>query len=138
MEKTSHSSKSDLLSGKVNTANSGSDKIAKARSLIGKIIRKDGREYGCIIEIKSYGKGSDTKCIAITDIGLKIDADSILRMIANAKRGEVFYPEGSLYSRSSFRIPRSSRGGSAITGSSEIDDKSIDFYRRNYKDGYKS
>jgi|TARA_R110000824_G_scaffold350587_1_gene537502 hypothetical protein len=93
-------------------------RLAKARTLIGNIIRKDGVDYGRIVKIISMGNGYDTKCVAVTDKDIKIDAESIFRLLAHANGCEKFYPDGTDYSVRVMRSPKRKGSGRALTGNS--------------------
>jgi len=92
--------------------------LAKARMLIGNIIRKDGVDYGRIVEIISIGSGYDTKYVAVTDKDIKIDVGSILRILAQNNGPEKFYPDGTDYSVRAMRSPKRKGSGRALTGNS--------------------
>ena len=113
-------------------------RVKKARTLEGKVIRKNGVDFGEIVKIITIGNGYDFKLVAITDKDFKIDVNSIWRAIANVNGPEKFYPEGSQYSERIMRSPRRKGGGKALNGSSEIDDKSQEFVKRHYSKGYKT
>ena len=122
-------------------------KINKARKLIGKIIQKDGQDYGKIVEIVTIGD----KIVAITkkycynpgemeiDVTtLRIDVASIFRVLAKSTASEKHYPDGSSYSRRVMRTPKSKGKGRALTGKHGIDDTQIAYYEKYYKKGYQT
>ena len=109
-------------------------KIKKARKLIGKVIQKDGQDFGKIIEIVTIGD----KIVAITDKEIKIDVASIFRVLARNNGSEKHYPDGSSYSRRVMRTPKSKGRGRALTGKHGIDDTQIAYYEKYYKKGYKT
>ena len=122
-------------------------KINKARKLIGKIIQKDGQDYGEIVEIVTIGD----KIVAVTkkyrynpgemeiDVtSFRIDVASIFRVLARNNGNEKHYPDGSSYSRRVMRTPKSKGKGRALTGKHGIDDTQIAYYEKYYKKGYKT
>ena len=109
-------------------------KIKKARKLIGKVIQKDGQDFGKIIEIVTIGD----KIVAITDKELRIDVASIFRVLARNNGSEKHYPDGTSYSRRVMRTPKAKGKGRALTGKTSIDDTQIAYYEKYYKKGYKT
>ena len=122
-------------------------KINKARKLIGKIIQKDGQDFGKIVEIITIGD----KIVAITkkycynpgemeidETTFRIDVASIFRVLARINGSEKHYPDGSGYSRRVMRTPKSKGRGRALTGKHGIDDTQIAYYEKYYKKGYKA
>ena len=109
-------------------------KLKKARKLIGKIIQKDGRDFGKIVEIVTIGD----KIVAITDKELRIDVASIFRVLARNNSSEKHYPDGTSYSRRVMRTPKSKGKGRALTGKHGINETQIAYYERYYKKGYKT
>lgn len=107
----------------------------RARKLIGKIIRKNGTDYGRIVAIHTLDKDGDKRLIVITDKDIKIDALSIFRVLDSDKTSGFMYPDGTAYSKRIMRAPKSRGGGHAVTGRREIDDRSARYYENNYKDG---
>lgn len=105
-------------------------KLKKARKLIGKVIQKDGRDFGKIVEIVTIGD----KIVAITDKELRIDVASIFRVLARNNGSEKHYPDGTSYSRRVMRTPKSKGKGHALTGKNGINESQIadyEKYRRN-------
>ena len=92
--------------------------IDKARTLIGKTIRKDGVDYGSIVEINGISTGYSKKYIAITDEGHRIDVASIFRLMNQMNGSEKFYPDGTSYSVRVMRSTKRKGSGRAITGDS--------------------
>jgi len=122
-------------------------KLKKARKLIGKVIQKDGQDFGKIVEIVTIGD----KIVAVTkkyrynpgemeiDVtSFKIDVASIFRVLARNNGSEKHYPDGSSYSRRVMRTPKSKGRGRALTGKHGIDDTQIAYYEKYYKKGYKT
>ena len=109
-------------------------KLKKARKLIGKVIQKDGQDFGKIVEIVTIGD----KIVAITDKEIKIDVASIFRVLARNNGSEKHYPDGTSYSRRVMRTPKSKGKGRALTGKTQIDDTQIAYYEKYYKKGYKT
>jgi len=106
-------------------------KLKKARKLIGKIIQKDGQDFGKIVEIVTIGD----KIVAITDKELRIDVASIFRILAKNNGSEKHYPDGSGYSRRVMSTPRTKGKGHALTGKTSIDEEKIAHYERHFKNG---
>ena len=92
--------------------------VEKANELVGNIIRKDGVDYGRIVEITTITTGYSVKHIAVTDKGYRIDAGSILRLIAQSSGSTKYYPDGTSYSVSAMRSPKRKGSGQAMTGNS--------------------
>ena len=92
--------------------------IDKARTLIDSAIRKDGVDYGVIVEIVGISTGYSSKFIAITDDGHRIDVASIFRLISQMNGSEKFYPDGTSYSVRVMRSSKRKGSGRAITGDS--------------------
>ena len=122
-------------------------KIKKARKLIGKVIQKDGQDFGKIVEIVTIGD----KIVAVTkkyrynpgemeiDVtSFRIDVASIFRVLARNNGSEKHYPDGTSYSRRVMRTPKAKGKGRALTGKTSIDDTQIAFYEKHYKKGYKT
>ena len=109
-------------------------KLNKARKLIGKVIQKDGQDFGKIIEIVTIGD----KIVAITDKELRIDVASIFRVLARNNGSEKHYTDGTSYSRRVMRTPKAKGKGRALTGKTSIDDTQIAYYEKYYKKGYKT
>ena len=122
-------------------------KLKNARKLIGKVIQKDGQDFGKIVEIVTIGD----KIVAVTkkyrynpgemeiDVtSFKIDVASIFRVLARNNGSEKHYPDGSSYSRRVMRTPKSKGRGRALTGKHGIDDTQIAYYEKYYKKGYKT
>jgi len=105
-------------------------KLKKARKLIGKVIQKDGADFGKIVEIVTIGD----KIVAITDKELRIDVASIFRVLAMNNSSEKHYPDGTSYSRRVMRTPKSKGKGHALTGKNGINESQVadyEKYRRN-------
>ena len=122
-------------------------KLKKARKLIGKVIQKDGQDFGKIVEIVTIGD----KIVAVTkkyrynpgemeiDVtSFRIDVASIFRVLARNNGSEKHYPDGSSYSRRVMRTPKAKGKGRALTGKTSIDDTQIAYYEKYYKKGYKT
>ena len=145
-----NTNKSDSVSEFISTRNdSHLLKIKKARKLIGKVIHKDGQDFGKIVEIVTIGE----KIVAVTKKyqqnphqpyqqiyheSLMIDVASIFRVLARNNGSEKHYPDGSSYSRRVMSTPKSKGRGRALTGKSQIDDTQIAYYEKYYKKGYKA
>ena len=111
--------------------------VEKARKLIGNVLVKDGRNFGQIVSVLTISKGGDYRVVVVTDKDLKIDAQSIFKILDESS--EKHFPEGSKFSRNSFQKAKSTgKGGSALNGNSEVSDEAISFYRTHYKKGYRS
>lgn len=109
-------------------------KLKKARKLIGKVIQKDGADFGKIVEIVTIGD----KIVAITDKEIRLDVAGIFRVLARNNSSEKHYPDGSSYSRRVMRTPKSKGRGRALTGKHGINETQIAYYERYYKKGYKT
>jgi len=122
-------------------------KLKKARKLIGKVIQKDGQDFGKIVEIVTIGD----KIVAVTkkycynpgemeieETTFRIDVASIFRVLARATASEKHYPDGTSYSRRVMRTPKAKGKGHALTGKTSIDDTQIAYYEKYYKKGYKT
>jgi hypothetical protein len=83
----------------------------RARKLIGKVIRKNGTDYGRIVAIQTLDKCGDKRLIVITDKDIKIDALSIFRVLDCDKTKDIVYPDGTAYSKRAMRAPRNRGGG---------------------------
>ena len=90
--------------------------IDKARTLIGKTIRKDGVDYGEIVEITTVASNYSQKFVAVTDNGYRIDVASIFRIMNQTNGSEKFYPDGTSYSVRVMRSPKRKGSGRAING----------------------
>jgi|TARA_B110001454_G_scaffold194360_1_gene195877 hypothetical protein len=90
--------------------------VEKANTLIGKVIRKDGVDYGKIVKIITIASHYSRKHVAVTDKDIKIDVASIFRLIAQSNGSEKFYPDGTSYSVRAMRSPKRKGSGQAITG----------------------
>jgi len=127
----------DRISAKDSIKNKRLSDIENARKLIGNVIVKDGRNYGCIVAVKTLSKGSDYRVVVVTDKDLNIDAKSIFKILNDSS--DKHYPEGSKFSHNAFQKAKSTgKGGGALNGSSEVSDEAISFYRKHYKKGYRS
>lgn len=91
-------------------------RVDKARTLIGKTIRKDGVDYGEIVEITTIASNYSLKFVAVTDAGYRIDVGSIFRIMNQASGSEKFYPDGTSYSVRVMRSPKRKGSGRAING----------------------
>jgi len=90
--------------------------VEKANTLVGKVIRKDGVDYGKIVKIITIASHYSTKHVAVTDKDIKIDVGSIFRLIAQSTGSEKFYPDGTSYSVKAMRAPKRKGSGQAVTG----------------------
>ena len=90
--------------------------IDQARTLIGKTIRKDGTDYGSVIEITTIATTYSRKFVAVTDNGYRIDVASIFRIMNQMNGSEKYYPDGTSYSVRVMRSPKRKGSGRAING----------------------
>ena len=123
----------DIGKSRTEKLNAKNNSKYKAEDLIGTSITKDGEDYGKIIKIVSITKGSSNYSVAVTDKDIKLKVDGIFRLLERRNASDKNYPQGSEFSHRVLNAPRSrGKGGHALKGKHEIDDKAISYYRKHY------
>tara|TARA_B100000902_G_scaffold388679_1_gene434699 strand:- start:929 stop:1408 length:480 start_codon:yes stop_codon:yes gene_type:complete len=106
------------------------------QDLVGTIVANKKRNFGKVIKVITTTKGCSSISYAYTDKKYKLKVNDIYKMM-RIQKNEVSrknYPQGSEFSHRVLNAPKiKGKGGHALKGKHEVDDKSISYYRKHYK-----